>query len=947
MTTDAVGPLVGLKVLDASAVVAGPWASTQLADLGADVIFVERVDGADTMRLTGPVNGEQSGCWVAMHRNKRSLALNLRDAQAIEILKKLAAESDIFLQNFRPGVADRLGIGYDDLKAVNPDLIYISISGFGPTGPYANQPVYDPIVQGLSGAAFAQGGDFFKSIIVDKTTAMTTATAALAAVIARSNGAGGQHIQISLLESILAWLWPDVYWNHALPDSEPVPTYSIWYSPYNTADGQISAVWVSYKQFQSAARALGRPDLAEDERFASREGRLRHSLLMRAEFGAALKDLTTEQALAALRTADVPFGSRAGPRRRVRRPPGHPHRHHRGRAAPHSRPDRHHPPAGPLQRDADGHHPTRPRPRAALRGDLSDVGVRRGRHRRNAGSGHHHLSGLDSPAAATAWNDRSMGLRGDAAVVGWAEWESERRHAGPRAFQLEQWADLSALALADAGIAATEVNGLVCCDLRESTDFVPATIAEYCGWRVNFAERVDLGGASPVGMVWRAAAAIELGLCDVVVCAVPARPRPRPTNPRGPRQDWMTTGASSNEWGSPQAEFDIPYGNIAQNAGYAMIAQRYAAEFGWDERALAKIAADQRTSADANPLAVFKDVPLTIDDVLASKVVADPIHVLEIVMPCQGGSAIVVTSQRAGDLHQSSTCVHQRLRRAPGVQDPQLRRRPGPDPHRPRRRAGVRHGRPLPGRHRRLPALRLLHHHGAPLARGRGLLRQGRGTRVRPSARPQLPRRLPGQHPRRAARHGTTGYGRRNDPSRRSHSPDPGSGRRTPARERRHGVRLGNGRDHERAVRSDPAGGMRPMNTQPQPAPIVPDPTPTAQPFWDALAADRVDLQHCADCGQWVYYPRSRCSACMSRNLVWETISGEGTLYTFTIARQPTTPAFIEVHDLVLAVVELDEGPRLTTSLENVSEDRIRIGMRVKPYFHQAGDLTLLRYQPA
>ena len=97
---------------------------------------------------------------------------------------------------------------------------------------------------------------------------------------------------------------------------------------------------------------------------------------------------------------------------------------------------------------------------------------------------------------------------------------------------------------------------------------------------------------------------------------------------------------------------------------------------------------------------------------------------------------------------------------------------------------------------------------------------------------------------------------------------------------------------------------MKPMTTQPQPAPIVPDPTPTAQPFWDALAAGRVDLQHCADCGHWVYYPRSRCSACMSRNLVWETISGEGTLYTFTIARQPTTPAFSEVHDLVLAVVD-------------------------------------------
>ncbi|MFT7598863.1 MAG: acetyl-CoA C-acetyltransferase [Acidimicrobiales bacterium] len=238
-----------------------------------------------------------------------------------------------------------------------------------------------------------------------------------------------------------------------------------------------------------------------------------------------------------------------------------------------------------------------------------------------------------------------MGLRGDAAVVGFAEWQSERRHKGSRAFQLEQWADLASEALADAGIESGEVNGLVCLDIRESTDFVPATIAEYCGWRVNFAERVDLGGASPVGMLWRAAAAIELGLCDVVVCAAPSRPRPRPNQPREPKFNWASTGASSNKWGSPQAEFEIPHGNVAQNAGYAMIANRYAAEFGWDERALAKIAADQRTSANANPNAVFKDVPITIDDVLASKMVADPIHVLEIVMPCQGGSAMVVTSR--------------------------------------------------------------------------------------------------------------------------------------------------------------------------------------------------------------------------------------------------------------------------------------------------------------
>ncbi|MEZ5261264.1 MAG: hypothetical protein R2755_05670 [Acidimicrobiales bacterium] len=173
-----------------------------------------------------------------------------------------------------------------------------------------------------------------------------------------------------------------------------------------------------------------------------------------------------------------------------------------------------------------------------------------------------------------------MGLRGDAAVVGIAEYKPERRYSGERSFMLEQWADLAALALADAGLRSSDVNGLVCANIRESEQFVPSTVAEYLGWRVNFAERVDLGGATPVGMVWRAAAAIELGLCDVVVCCTPARPTPSlpPDQPRA----WSPFGASSNIMGSPQAEFDIPYGNLAQNCGYAMIANRYGAEFGYD-----------------------------------------------------------------------------------------------------------------------------------------------------------------------------------------------------------------------------------------------------------------------------------------------------------------------------------------------------------------------------
>jgi acetyl-CoA C-acetyltransferase len=239
------------------------------------------------------------------------------------------------------------------------------------------------------------------------------------------------------------------------------------------------------------------------------------------------------------------------------------------------------------------------------------------------------------------------GLRGDAVVAGTAQYAPERHYRGERRSTLEQWADLAALALADAGLTPGEVDGLVTSNLRESEMFIPSTVAEYLGWRVNFAERVDLGGASPVGMVWRAAAAIELGLCDVVVCAAPARPTP--SLPPGQPRPWSPFGASSNVMGSPQAEFDIPYGNLAQNCGYAMIAQRYAAELGYDPRATAKIAADQRTNAVANPDAVFRDQPITVEDVLASKMVADPLHVLEIVMPCAGGAAVVVASKEAAE----------------------------------------------------------------------------------------------------------------------------------------------------------------------------------------------------------------------------------------------------------------------------------------------------------
>jgi acetyl-CoA acetyltransferase len=236
-----------------------------------------------------------------------------------------------------------------------------------------------------------------------------------------------------------------------------------------------------------------------------------------------------------------------------------------------------------------------------------------------------------------------MGLRGEAAIVGIAELAPQRKPTGPARFTIEQYALLAKAALDDAGLAADAVNGLVTHGIAESDVFAPATLSEYLGIPVNYGELVDLGGATSAGMIWRAAAAIELGLCDVVLAAVPGSYNLPVSRTRPPRESGYF-GASSNKYGSPQAEFEIPYGNLGQNAPYAQIARRYATEFGYDPRALAKIAAEQRTNACAHPGAVFHGQPITIDDVLASPMVADPLHKLEIVMPCHGGAAVVIAS---------------------------------------------------------------------------------------------------------------------------------------------------------------------------------------------------------------------------------------------------------------------------------------------------------------
>lgn len=241
-----------------------------------------------------------------------------------------------------------------------------------------------------------------------------------------------------------------------------------------------------------------------------------------------------------------------------------------------------------------------------------------------------------------------MGLSGNAAIVGAAQYKPEKYQTAPQMFHLEQVADLAHKALLDAGLHKDDLDGLVINGphFHEASVFVPAMAAEYLGIEVNFAEVVDLGGCTAVAQIWRAAAAIEMGLCQAVLCVIPAR-----MAPLGPDEDpaWMAQamrfGGHSTAYGAPEAEFDLPYGHMGQNTGYAMIAQRYAAQYGYDKSAMAKIAVDQRFNAQYHKDAIFRGKELTVEEVLASKLVADPLHVLEIVMPVAGGAAVIVASK--------------------------------------------------------------------------------------------------------------------------------------------------------------------------------------------------------------------------------------------------------------------------------------------------------------
>lgn len=311
------GPLDGIRIVDLSVALTGPLAAGMLVDQGADCVKVEQAPTGDVVRWLGSTVGGISAMFQAANRGKRSIVLDLRQADGLAILRDLVADADVLVQNFRPGVAERLGVAYDDIRSIRPDIVYADLTGFGPSGPYSHRRVYDTVIQAQSGLAASQTGlndeqpKFLKQLVCDKVTAYTACQAITAALFARSRGAGGQHLELSMLDACIAFLFVDGAEHEVILDGDHSGPQSL--AANNTPlafDGGFAAVTVpTDKEFHGLARAMGvdssDPDLATvRDRTANREKAM---AVHRAVRENATK-LTVSEAEALLDANQVPFG---------------------------------------------------------------------------------------------------------------------------------------------------------------------------------------------------------------------------------------------------------------------------------------------------------------------------------------------------------------------------------------------------------------------------------------------------------------------------------------------------------------------------------------------------------------------------------------------------------------------------------------------------------------
>jgi crotonobetainyl-CoA:carnitine CoA-transferase CaiB-like acyl-CoA transferase len=293
--------------------VAGPVATMMLADQGAEVIKIEPPRG-DLMRHLSQSRRGMSAFFLCCNRNKRSLAVDLKAAEGLEIVKKLIATADVLIHNFRPGAAERVGLGEEAVRGIRKDLVYVSISGFGESGPYAGQRAYDPVIQALSGLADVQRDRdtgrprMVRTIIADNTTALTAAQAITAALFARQKSGQGQHVRVAMLDAMISYLWPDAMTSLTFVGDETDPSDGELGPDlvFAAQDRYLTAAALSDDEWAGMCRALNRQDLIDDPRFKTAHDRTRHAVERREIVAAEIEKWTASEILSRLLSNDVP-----------------------------------------------------------------------------------------------------------------------------------------------------------------------------------------------------------------------------------------------------------------------------------------------------------------------------------------------------------------------------------------------------------------------------------------------------------------------------------------------------------------------------------------------------------------------------------------------------------------------------------------------------------------
>ncbi|MCU4752655.1 CoA transferase [Halobacteria archaeon AArc-curdl1] len=315
------GPLEGVTVVDTSQVLVGPFCTMQLGDLGADVIKIERPSVGDQTRGWHPPtynNGEEelSAYYASVNRNKRSITLNLKDERGRELLRDLASEADVFVENFRVGTTEQWGLGFKDLNEINPDLVYCSLSGYGEWGPYADRPAYDLIMQAESGlmsiTGEADGDPVRVGVAIADIGAGMYATQSILAALFRREFAdiGGQKVDVSLFDGQLAWMsyMSSYYFSTGEPPRKMGSRHPtiVPYQAFDTKNGHVVIAAASEKIWRNLCQALERPDLIDDDRFKCNADRVENRKRIEEILGEEVGQYNTEQIVSILEAADVP-----------------------------------------------------------------------------------------------------------------------------------------------------------------------------------------------------------------------------------------------------------------------------------------------------------------------------------------------------------------------------------------------------------------------------------------------------------------------------------------------------------------------------------------------------------------------------------------------------------------------------------------------------------------